>query len=182
MAVVTKICYSNISKILLFNFYSSDYSDYLSVQRIVRFLGLFIILPFVSRILKLSDPLISTLGTLATIFAYLLIALGPSTWSLSMNPEYLLYISAIFQFNSVITVTIRSQCTKEVDKSEIGRIFSVVGLGQALVPLIANPLFGLIYKATLNTLPGAYLLTIVGMLVIVFVSSVVMTIHEFREN
>ena len=71
---------------------------------------------------------------------------------------------------------------KEVDKSEIGRIFSVVGLGQALVPLIANPLFGLIYKATLNTLPGAYLLTIVGMLVIVFISSVVMTIHEFREN
>ena len=86
-----------------------------------------------------------------------------------------------FQFNSVITVTIRSQCTKEVDKSEIGRIFSVVGLGQAIVPLIANPLFGLIYKATLQTLPGAYLLTIVGMLVFVFITSFIMTVQTFRQ-
>ena len=81
----------------------------------------------------------------------------------------------------MITVTIRSQCTKEVDKSEIGRIFSVVGLGQAIVPLIANPLFGLIYKATLQTLPGAYLLTIVGMLVFVFITSFIMTVQTFRQ-
>ena len=71
--------------------------------------------------------------------------------------------------------------TKEVDKSEIGRIFSVVGLGQAIVPLIANPLFGLIYKATLQTLPGAYLLTIVGMLVFVFITSFIMTVQTFRQ-
>ena len=79
---------------------ASDYSDYLSVQRICRFLGLFLLLPFASKILKLSDPLISTLGTLATIIAYLLIALGPSTWSLNMNPEYLLYFSAILQVST----------------------------------------------------------------------------------
>ena len=76
---------------------ASDYSDYLSVQRICRFLGLFLLLPFASNILKLSDSLISTLGTLATIIAYLLIALGPSAWSLNMKPEYLLYFSAILQ-------------------------------------------------------------------------------------
>ena len=79
-------------------------------------------------------------------------------------------------------MTIRSQCTKEVDKTEIGRIFSVVGLFQALVPLIANPLFGLIYKSTLNTLPGAYLLTIVGMLIFVLVTSLIMTIHSHRRE
>ena len=88
----------------------------------------------------------------------------------------------IFQFNSLITVTIRSQCTKEVDKAEIGRIFSVVGLFQALVPLIANPLFGFIYKSTLNTLPGAYLLTIVGMLIFVLVTSLIMTLHTHRRE
>jgi hypothetical protein len=45
----------------------------------------------------------------------------------------------------------RSQCTKEVEPTEIGRIFAVVALGQAIVPLISNPLFGGIYKATLRS-------------------------------
>ena len=139
-------------------------------------MGLFALLPLSSRILKLNDAVIASLGTVLTIVAYLLIALGPSDWSLtSVEPSSLLYLSAVLQLNSVITVTIRSQCTKEVDKSEIGRIFAVVGLGQAIVPLIANPLFGLIYKATLNTLPGAYLLVVVAMLVFVLASSIYMS-------
>ena len=48
----------------------------------------------------------------------------------------------------------RSQCTKEVEPTEIGRIFAIVALGQAIVPLISNPLFGGIYKATLSSYPG----------------------------
>ena len=94
-----------------------------------------------------------------------------------------MYISAALQFNSVITVTIRSQCTKEVEKSEIGRIFAVVALGQAIVPLCANPLFGLIYQATLGTsLPGAYLLCLVVLLFFVLFSSVMMSIHEIQRK
>lgn len=110
-------------------------------------------------------------------------ALGPSSWDYEMDPSWLMYLSAALQLNSMITVTIRSQCTKEVDKSEIGRIFSVVALGQAIVPLCANPLFGLIYKATLDTwLPGAYLLTLVVMLLFVFGSGILMSFHKFRQE
>lgn len=109
-------------------------------------------------------------------------AVGPSSWTLSWDPSWLMYISAALQFNSMITVTIRSQCTKEVEKSEIGRIFAVVALGQSIVPLISNPLFGLIYKATLGTaLPGAYLLCIVVMLVFVLVSSLIMSCNENKK-
>ena len=130
---------------------ANDYSTYISIQRICRFVGLFALLPILSKILKLSDAFIATLGTLLTIIAYLLLSLGPKSWNLSWDPSWLMYISAGLQFNSVITVTIRSQCTKEVDKSEIGKIFAVVALGQSIVPLFANPLFGLIYKSTLDT-------------------------------
>ena len=110
-------------------------------------------------------------------------ALGPESWQFETDPDVLMYFSAALMFNSLITVTIRSQCTKEVDKSEIGKIFAVVALGQALVPLISNPLFGLIYKQTLDTkLPGAYLLTIVGMLIFVLWSGVLMSMHEYRRT
>ena len=162
---------------------ADDYSTYLSIQRICRFIGLFLILPLLSKIMKLPDAFIATVGTVFTIMAYLMMALGPSQWHYSTDPDVLMYISAALMFNSLITVTIRSQCTKEVDKSEIGKIFSVVALAQAIVPLVSNPLFGLIYKWTLDTsLPGAYLLCIVAMLLIVMGSGVLMSYHEFQSR
>ena len=162
---------------------ADDYSTYLSVQRICRFIGLFLLLPLLSKIMKLPDAFIATVGTLFTIMAYLMMAFGPSSWDYSTDPDVLMYISAALMFNSLITVTIRSQCTKEVEKSEIGRIFSVVALGQAIVPLVSNPLFGMIYKWTLDTsLPGAYLLCIVVMLVFVMGSGILMSCHEFQSR
>ena len=182
MAVGIRLINSNLFH-SRYNWDAHDFSTYVSIQRICRFVGLFALLPILSRIFKLSDAVIATFGTLFTIVAYLLMAVGPSSWNLSWDPSWLMYVSAGLQFNSIITVTIRSQCTKEVEKSEIGRIFSVMALGQSIVPLCANPLFGLIYKATLDTeLPGAYLLCLVGMLVFVLVSGIIMSCNEFKKN
>ena len=116
-----------------------------------------------SRWLRIEDALISALGTLGAVAAYTLIAVDTPSWAM--------YLSAALQFNSVITVTIRSQCTKEVSGDEIGKVFSVVGLGQALVPLICNPVFGSISNATHDSMPGAYHLITVGLLFVVMVSS-----------
>ena len=88
---------------------------------------------------------------------YLLIAVGEVSW--------IMYVSAALQFNSIVTVIIRSQCSKFVEPSEVGRIFSVVAFGQALVPLISNPIYGLLYRATIDSFPGAYLLVVDGLLV-----------------
>ena len=76
------------------------------------------------------------------------------------------------QFNSVVTVIIRSLCTKMVDADEKGRVFAVVALGQALVPLVVGPALGAIYQATLSTFAGAYMLVVVGLLLVAFLSSV----------
>ena len=162
-----------------------QFSQYLSVQRICRFIGLFVLLPFFSRILHTKDSFIAAVGTILTIFAYLIIAIGQDDWTGpkgNWDPGWIMFLSAAFQLNSVITVTIRSQSTKEVDKEEIGRIFSVVALGQALVPLIANPMFGGIYKATLDYLEGSYLFTVDALLMFVFASSLYMFWDEKRRR
>ena len=78
----------------------------------------------------------------------------------------------MLQFNSVVTVIIRSLCTKMVDADEKGRVFAVVALGQALVPLVVGPALGAIYQATLSTFAGAYMLVVVGLLLVAFLSSV----------
>ena len=146
-------------------------------------MGLFAVLPFLSRVLHIKDSFIAAVGTILTMFAYLMMAVGQKDWTGpkgEWDPGWVMFLSAVFQLNSVITVTIRSQSTKEVDKDEVGRIFSVVALGQALVPLIANPMFGGIYKSTLTSFEGAYLLTVDVLLVFVFTSSLYMFWDERR--
>ncbi len=162
-----------------------EYSDYLSVQRICRLLGLFLLLPFLSRVARIDDALTASACTLATVAAYLLIALGQEDWTGpdgSWPAGWIMFLSAALQFNSVITVIIRSQCTKSVDEDETGRVFAVVALGQCLVPLVAYPTFGLIYQATLSTFPGAYLLVVSGLLVIAFFTSVYLYAESRRGN
>ena len=72
----------------------------------------------------------------------------------------------------MVTVIIRSLCTKMVDADEKGRVFAVVALGQALVPIVVGPALGAIYQATLGTFAGAYLLVVVGLLLVAFLNSV----------
>ena len=158
---------------LKFDWSITEYSQYLSIQRICRMLGLFLLVPLLSRVLKLNDALVASVCTLLTVAAYLLIALGEQDW--------VMYLSAALQFNSVVTVIIRSQCTKSVEQNEIGRIFAVVALGQSIVPFISAPLFGLVYQATLETFPGAYLVIVSGLLFVAFVNSVYLYLAGRRE-
>ena len=172
-AILHRHHYFNIFPLpLLIKFPSSDY---LSIQRICRLLGLFLLLPFLSRVLGVDDALTSSVCTVGTVVAYLLPAVGQEDWtgpSGSWPPGWVMFLSAALQFNSVITVIIRSQCTKSVDPDETGRVFAVVAFGQCLVPLVAYPLYGLVYQATLSTFPGAYLVIVSALLVVAFFISV----------
>ena len=94
-------------------------------------------------------------------------AIGQRSWTgpnKNWDPGWVMYVSAACQWNHVVNVSINSQITKIFDKLEIGQILSIVTIVQCLVPLIASPLFGLIYKATLDTFEGFYLLTVVALL------------------
>ena len=108
-------------------------------------------------------------------------AIGQRSWTgLNENwdPGWVMYISAACQWNHVVNVSINSQITKMFEKYEFGQILSIVSLVQCLVPLIASPLFGLIYKATLDTFEGSYLLIVVALLPFIVGSN----IYTFRKK
>ena len=57
----------------------------------------------------------------------------------------------------------RSIISKNVQANEVGRVFSVVGIFETLMPFAVAPLFGFLYKATVETQPNAFLLLVVGL-------------------
>ncbi len=53
--------------------------------------------------------------------------------------------------------------TKHVGPDEIGKILAVAGSLQAFVPLVSSPIFGLIYRNTVEFMPQTHLLVIAGL-------------------
>ena len=54
--------------------------------------------------------------------------------------------AAISFLDYTSTTMFRSTITKSVHANEVGRVFSVVGTFQALVPFAASPIYGFLYK------------------------------------
>ncbi len=52
----------------------------------------------------------------------------------------------------------RSIATKLVDSDELGKVNSLFGVAEALMPLVYAPMYASLYQATIDTLPGAFFL------------------------
>lgn len=52
----------------------------------------------------------------------------------------------------------RSIATKLVDSHELGKVNSLFGVAEALMPLVYAPMYASLYQATIDTLPGAFFL------------------------
>ena len=61
--------------------------------------------------------------------------------------DWMLYLGAAISFLDYTSTTMfRSTITKNVHANEVGRVFSVVGTFQAMMPFAAGPLYGFLYK------------------------------------
>ena len=58
--------------------------------------------------------------------------------------------------------------SKAVGEDEIGKIFSVVGVFHALLPFVSGPLFGYLYRSTLEHQPNAFLFLLIGIKFLLF--------------
>eukprot|EP00090_Calanus_glacialis_P015112 TRINITY_DN23975_c0_g1_i1.p1 TRINITY_DN23975_c0_g1~~TRINITY_DN23975_c0_g1_i1.p1 ORF type:complete len:391 (-),score=72.69 TRINITY_DN23975_c0_g1_i1:84-1100(-) len=121
----------------------------------------FVAVPVISKRFKWSDSRIALLGISGTIGQFILVCFTPITMT------YLVYVGGIISFLSVsISTAYRSMITKLIGPLEIGKVFSVLAAFQAMMPLIASPAYGFIYKRTVATFPGVFLLCSAGLYVL----------------
>lgn len=60
--------------------------------------------------------------------------------------------------NGTSFISMRSIATKLVTSNELGKVNSLFGVAEALMPLVYAPMYTTVYAATIDVLPGAFFL------------------------
>merc|ERR1719400_1361706 len=112
-----------------------------------------LLIPLLSGVLKLRDTVILSLAVTGVIISDLIRA---------FNDQLLvLYIAMVFSMlANTITTTSRSNLSKLMEEQEIGRAFSILGILQALLPVVTKPAFAILYQKTLKIFPATYLIVV----------------------
>jgi len=165
MVCINTTEYDYLMTRLRYGWERQQFGNYLTVQRTCRLIGLLVVLPILSRALKVQDSIVVCIGLVVSTVAYSILAFSDSSW----GGSWPVFLSAGLQLNSISTVGIRSILSKLVESQEVGKVFSVVGVGQAIIAFVSHSLMGLIYNRSLGVYPTLYLVPVIFLL---FVSAV----------
>lgn len=67
------------------------------------------------------------------------------------------YISTLVEtFHGTAFVASRSMVTKLVKEQDLGKVNSLFGVAESITLLVYGPMYSAIYKATIDTFPGAF--------------------------
>ncbi|CAG7822444.1 unnamed protein product [Allacma fusca] len=144
------------------NWDGEDYGYFATYRLLVGFVGGLLAIGLLSYKLKFSDPLVGIICSISQFSACFVYAFAKSTAMMYLGP-------AVDMWNSTMSLITKVIIAKIVPNMEIGKIYSFMGCVDALIPLIANPLYTTVYKATFeNVLPGLF-----------FLISAIMTIPPF---
>merc|ERR1719270_1672405 len=113
-------------------------------------------IPFMSSFLKLRDSTIVLIDITGCFIKVIILIFAKSSW--------LVYLAAFIAFlDSTSYSMIRCMISKHVKPDEVGKILAFVGAFQAFIPIISSPVFGSIYRATLEKMPQAYLILLAAL-------------------
>ena len=144
------------------------YGHLISLWFIVNFFSQMVILPFLSKRLKFRDTTIMILGLCPAIIGFFGEAFFSDVWALVIiwSLFYLLYWN--------IFTTTRSAMSKLMDPTEIGKAFSVLGVLESTLGLVAKPLYGMLYQISLEILPCLWILVSNGFMLTTLIIAIVL--------
>ena len=135
------------------------YNDYTYFSMIVSIVGVtaqYITIPLFSSIFKFRDSTIILIDISGCFIQAIILIFASATW--------MVYLGAFIAFlDSTSYSMIRCMISKHVKPDEVGKILAFVGAFQAFIPIISSPVFGSIYRATLEKMPQAYLILLAAL-------------------
>ncbi|XP_072942841.1 proton-coupled folate transporter-like [Epargyreus clarus] len=128
-----------------------EYSLFTSYFVLMGLAGTTIAITIFSKLLKMHDAILGVIATLCKVLGSLMYAFAPTkTW---------LYTAPVLDFfGNTGAPAIRSLGTKVVQPDEVGKMCSLIGFIEAIIPVIYVPIYSKVYSLTLSTLPGTFYL------------------------
>lgn len=124
-----------------------------------------------SKLMKVSDPLLGALSTILSIISRGLIA-----WA---TTSFIFYCGLTFDFLPAIkSIVLRSIISKNVDESELGKALSIIDITGVLTGFVFPSLYSIIYRETLDTLRG----TIFIVSGIIFIPVLILYVYVLRDD
>ncbi|XP_047997456.1 proton-coupled folate transporter-like [Leguminivora glycinivorella] len=138
---------------LLFKYSMDDVeiSLFFTFSILIGLCGTAVAVTLFSKFMKMHDAILGVIATTCKVISSIVYALAPT------RPWF--YSGPFFDFFGGTGVTaIRSLGTKVVAPEEVAKMCSLIGLMEAITPVIYTPMYSQMYKATIETLPGAFYL------------------------
>ncbi|XP_063216920.1 probable peptidoglycan muropeptide transporter SLC46 [Bacillus rossius redtenbacheri] len=134
-----------------FNWDEVDFSIFSTYSMVTNLIGTMISVGLFSHVLKIDDALIGVMSCTSKILSCFMYAFATTDWMIYLAP-------IIEMLNGTSFIAMRSIATKLVPADELGKINSLFGVCEALMPLAYGPMYSLVYASTMKTVPGAFFL------------------------
>ncbi|TRY72725.1 hypothetical protein TCAL_00269 [Tigriopus californicus] len=132
-----------------------DYTRYSIAKGAIGIFSQFVLVPFLSVRIRIRDASISFYDMFASAINCLIVAYATEGW--------MIYAGAMINCLDFTSYSIlRSMVTKVAEPHETGALFGVFGSLQSLMPMIATPIFGMLYRGTVADFPQFYLFLVAG--------------------
>lgn len=127
----------------------NKYSAYTGLySTLVGIFGTFFATAVLSKLFKLSDPLVGLIASITTILSRLFFAFAKDSLTYYIG-------GALSLFESMRVIPIKSISSSLVDPEEIGRLFSLMSLLDSFGGFFFPPLYSYVYIENLQSFPGA---------------------------
>ena len=136
-----------------------EYTLYSTLGGLVGGVSQTTVIPILTSRLKWQDTSIMAFGVCSFIVNMMFSVFGRANW--------VLYTGLLFGTHYWCTASMcRSQLSKIVGAYDVGKLYSTLAFTQALMPLAGMPMFGYMYRATVETYPAMFLWVATGVSVV----------------
>ncbi|XP_068207678.1 probable peptidoglycan muropeptide transporter SLC46 [Palaemon carinicauda] len=125
----------------------STFTVFSIIDMPLRATGSLLVLPLLSYFCRVGDAVLAFIGGVSTLFLFIVRGTAPRPWVMYLS-------SAVGLCNEMVSVSSRAAISKLVDPEELGSIFAILSMCEAIIPIIAPSIYTAIYNSTLDFFPG----------------------------
>ncbi|KAL0892463.1 hypothetical protein ABMA27_015572 [Loxostege sticticalis] len=156
-----------------FNWDEVDFSVFQAYNFVVHTLGSLFSITVFSKFLQWHDSVLGIFSSVSKIVASFVYCFAPNAT--------VFYIAPLVEIlNGTGMLALRSIFSKLVASDELGKINSIIGITENLMPLVYVPLYTQVYTATMEALPGAVFLLGAAMTIPAFVVFIFLFVEHRR--